>query len=533
MVHPQKRIYIKKVLESTICRICEVKKDLVLFNPRPASMYVHLDQLLFDLKYDPSIIEIPVPRYFKEFDQIPVDIQFKEPVEKEGVKKKKKKAKKSKKKKKKKADDDDEPKEPPRDIEKDYRDVDKAIEEAHLTLAPIKEIVTEPLSMELDNVHDAIRLIQKNERGRQGRYRMLIIVKTFKQEEMEREMFQKIKDGLIKEKSRDELDNEATLLIQKRMKGVLARKRIDDLRQEEMVFLGMSRKPKNEPINRAKKTMDERKQIQKSYMGEYLDAKTEVKEEIYNMEEDEIREKMLKERRDWIQEAKALKGGKPPEDVKGFYERVKEEDKDGEGEGDGDGDAPEEAKGKGKKEEPKGKGKKAKGAAGDDDDDDKQVIKIGPSEVIQKFDEFYEDYNNIWSNKDESGNYQQHYDRSMAHDEMLPVVQDELKKRVDEMLKIELENMRAIAGIKAKKKKGKKKKGKKKKKKKGPKLPGLTKAFWDIPMETHLANLVKENIVRKLPERSLSSFIGEFNYLHSMLDNIKDTPYDPSMALIR
>lgn len=116
MVHPQKRIFIKRILESTICRICEVKKDLVLFNPRPASMYVHLDQLLFDLKYDPSIIEIPVPRYFKEFDQIPIDLVFKEPVEKEGGKKKKKKKKgKKKKKKKKAADDDDEPKEKPAD----------------------------------------------------------------------------------------------------------------------------------------------------------------------------------------------------------------------------------------------------------------------------------------------------------------------------------------------------------------------------------------------------------------------------------
>jgi hypothetical protein len=28
------------------------------------------------LKYDPSVIEIPVPRYFKEDDQIPVDIKF-------------------------------------------------------------------------------------------------------------------------------------------------------------------------------------------------------------------------------------------------------------------------------------------------------------------------------------------------------------------------------------------------------------------------------------------------------------------------
>jgi hypothetical protein len=45
------------------------------------------------------------------------------------------------------------------------------------------------------------------------------------------------------------------------MRGIIARKRIDEIRQEEMVFLGMSRKPKMDPINRAKKTMDERKQI--------------------------------------------------------------------------------------------------------------------------------------------------------------------------------------------------------------------------------------------------------------------------------
>ena len=78
---------------------------------------------------------------------------------------------------------------------------------------------------------------------------------------------------------------------------------------------------------------------------------------------------MLKERRDWIQDTKAQKGGKPPEDVKGFYERVIVEDK-GE-DGDGAEDEAEAPKGKGKKEEPKkGKGKKA-GPAGDDDEDDK------------------------------------------------------------------------------------------------------------------------------------------------------------------
>jgi hypothetical protein len=103
-------------------------------------------------------------------------------------------------------------------------------------------------------------------------------------------------------------------------------------------------------------------------MTEYNDAKTDVKQEIVDMEEDEIRETMLKERRDWIQQEKAQKGGKPPEDVKGFYDRIKEEDKD-DGEGD-DGDGAEEVKGKGKKEEPK-KGKGKKGAAGDEEEDDK------------------------------------------------------------------------------------------------------------------------------------------------------------------
>ena len=164
MVHPQKRIFIKKVLESTICRICEIKKDLVLFNPRPGSLYVHLDQLLFDLKYDPSIIEIPVPRYFREDDRIPIDIDFKEKVEKDDGKKKKKK--KSKKKKKKKADDDDGKKKPlPISLDEKTQLIDKLMETHVGTADAEEEIVHDPFTLDMDIV-SAIRLIQKNERGR-------------------------------------------------------------------------------------------------------------------------------------------------------------------------------------------------------------------------------------------------------------------------------------------------------------------------------------------------------------------------------
>ena len=109
----------------------------------------------------------------------------------------------------------------------------------------------------------------------------------------------------------------------------------------------------------------------------------------------------------------------------------------------------------------------------------------------------------------------------------------EYKGQVDDMIKMELENMKMLSGIKAKKKKGKKGKKKgKKKKKKGLKLPGF-KMIKDMAIKDVLVQLIQNNIVKKIPHQNLTDFIGEFNYIHSMLDDIKQPLYDPSMALIR
>lgn len=59
-----------------------------------------------------------------------------------------------------------------------------------------------------------------------------------------------------------------------------------------------------------------------------------------------------------------------------------------------------------KKDDKKDKGKKKKKKGDKDDDGGPKPLKIGPSEVVQKFDEFYEDYNGVWANRDESENYQ-------------------------------------------------------------------------------------------------------------------------------
>jgi len=116
----------------------------------------------------------------------------------------------------------------------------------------------------------------------------------------------------------------------------------------------------------------------------------------------------------------------------------------------------------------------------------------------------------------------------------MPVVQKEYQKDVDEMIKMELENLKLqLAGGKKKKGKGKKKKKKgKKKKKKANKLPGA-RYIRDMTEYDMLIELVRHGIVKKLPPANLKDFIGEFNYIHMMMEDLNDRPREPSMALIR
>lgn len=117
---------------------------------------------------------------------------------------------------------------------------------------------------------------------------------------------------------------------------------------------------------------------------------------------------MLKERRDWIQEQKTMQAGKPPADISKFYERNNLEAPMTAEELAAKQAEDEAASGKKGKKEAKKKdgGKGKKGGKGDKaDDESKNVAKIGPSEVVLKFDEFYLDYNTTWATRDETDNY--------------------------------------------------------------------------------------------------------------------------------
>jgi len=209
-------------------------------------------------------------------------------------------------------------------------------------------------------------------------------------------------------------------------------------------------------------------------MKAYKNAKVQIKEEIDDNQGTDIMEKMLNERRDWVNEQRGRNLGKVPEDCKGFYDRLNvEAPLSPEEEAARAAEEEEAAAKKGKKKEKKKEGKKKKGKKDKDDDGKPQTINIGPSEIVQRFDEQYEEFNEVWNNRDESENYKQEYDGELTKTEVLPLLEEEYKTQVDDMIKVELDNMRLLSGVKAKKKKGKKKKKKgKKKKKKGLKLPG-------------------------------------------------------------
>lgn len=90
----------------------------------------------------------------------------------------------------------------------------------------------------------AIRLIQKNERGRQYRNRLNLILNTTLENIKKEERKKKLREGHQTEPTNEQKDAAAAVSLQKRLRGILARKRVEEMRMEELIFLGMAPKPK-------------------------------------------------------------------------------------------------------------------------------------------------------------------------------------------------------------------------------------------------------------------------------------------------
>ena len=83
----------------------------------------------------------------------------------------------------------------------------------------------------------------------------------------------------------------AAEFVQRRIRGILARKQVEAMRHEEMVFLGMIRKPKtqtelaqDDPIKEMWATRQHRKHLQENHEIVFDHAKVELEDYIDDIE---------------------------------------------------------------------------------------------------------------------------------------------------------------------------------------------------------------------------------------------------------
>ncbi len=175
MVHPQKRILIRKLLDSTIGRILELKHDLVNLDNLE---YSYHDGTMAELGYNPSEVELIVPK-FVITDRIDFINYWKEQMD--------------------------------------------------LAKAKMKDGSAEAKEPQM-TVEEAVAMLQKHERARQGRLRAKIMREIRRQEQSEKskgKALSHISEAIAASK------------IQSIWKGAIARKKTRREREEELIFIGM------------------------------------------------------------------------------------------------------------------------------------------------------------------------------------------------------------------------------------------------------------------------------------------------------
>ena len=438
LIHPQKRQDIRLTLELCMARLVQLRHDLLLYSSsQPSALstpsHPHLEPFLAPLHLSPSSLEVPIPRYFQE-----------------------------------RSDVEDERKK--RDL------VDKLSEENAVmwgTAGQDPGLVSEEVQQRLAQMNrltreHAIKLIQKNERGRQGAMRAALM-KELREEDARKR---------LRDAGRTPTRDDAASVIQRVWRGYVTRKSVKEEAVEELVFLGMkpsitasnqqtiaqpsptalpalasptssaSILPRYDPLVKEQQIRIQRKTRQMDAALHYQDRLRGLEVEIEAHEGEDMKQKMWDERYSWWVEEKE-KTGKYPLDLSLFYvTRYPDSDeakaaqaadtKKGKSKGGKKEPKAEEPKAKAKEEKPKeGKGKappEVKAVA--------PGLTLGPTPLVPQLSACVRRYAEVWLGRDEGDNPDQGFDVEMAKAGLRPLVEKRVRKGVDERMGLYLENIR-------------------------------------------------------------------------------------------
>ena len=493
IIHVQIREMVKKFLQNILCRLVKVKGEIIYFNNPILELkpchYVFLDEYLIDLKLEPEDLDLAIPRYFREDNS------------------------------------------------------DKMIERRLILEDALKRVNGNTLPEEdrtkffyhVDITFDeSISILQNFEICRQNIKRIT----------------QKLKYELKKEKD-PIAGGGQTLAAEERRSIILhhlvAIQKVKQIKEEEMKFLRMKKNTfeenlmipalnsigtnpteKDEIFSNLKSPEEirkNRKEIQKERERDYQDYLKNLEKSINEVEGYDIKQKMINERRDWMEQYKH-DHKQPPQQIKLFYDKfkvtIKQELDDNQKK-----EKDKIAKDKLKKEQDKKK---------KDEQGDKIQIKpyTGPSGIeMENIQKFITEFKSLFETPSEFINQKDNFMVNIARKNVLEKVTEAIRLEVDQMVSIEIANRRTIYL-----------KGKKDRLPKVPKVKVPAEKFCTgekplakVPLSELFNELVDKHVIRKMVPHTLSELKCDFNYVaHRMNiidENLIDVPLFHTKQLLK
>ncbi|NXR05056.1 DRC11 protein, partial [Sagittarius serpentarius] len=469
LIHWQKRTVIRQVLDGVIGRILEIKKEMVELEN---SEFHYIDNILEDLKLLPEDIEVPIPRYF-----------IKEKLEA---------------------------------LQQREKILDQILLDAGLqTQKPVKAMTFE----------EAIKMIQVAERARQGRCRAAFMKQIYLEEKRERQTKLQVQMGPS--------PDDAATCIQKVWRGYIQRKKTEKMREEEMIFLGMSLPPHLKAMSISQMHAGQVNALQ----GEVQERHEEVciKDKLRETEGLDIKETLQDQIGQCFIECRhiigkfpdypteeaggsmAILSQKTPEQVAAELAAKREM-------------ALQKKAQKGKTEKEEGKEKpKAKKPQKTGKKEEEEGWKMAPSNFLSIMEEGNSQYKAVWQNRDEGRDFLQDHDPELIKEEKREEVEEEIRVQVDELMQQKLENLRlAVDGEKS----NKQKKGRKSEKEREGRRMSNVMFLVRRTIDSLYRELVEEGLLIKAKTVNLSDYVGEYSYLGTTLRQVDIEPM-PSLADVR
>ena len=493
IIHVQIREMVKKFLQNILCRLVKVKGEIIYFNNpilefKPCH-YVFLDEYLIDLKLEPDDLDLSIPRYFRE-------------------------------------DNTD------KMVERRIL-LENSLQRANGNTLPEEDRTKFFYHVDL-TFDDAISMLQNFEIGRQNIKRIT----------------QKLKYELKKEK--DPIAGGGQTLASEERRSIIVQhlvaiQKVKQIKDEEMKFLRMKKNSLSENllipalnsigtnptekdeifsnIKSPEEVRKNRKEIQKERQRDYDEYLKNLEKSINEVEGYDMKQKMINERRDWMEQYKH-DHKEPPQQIKLFYDKfkvtIKEELDDNQKK-----EKDKIAKDKLKKEQDKKK---------KDEQGDKIQIKpyTGPSGIeMENIQKYITEFKALFETPSEFINQKDTFMVNIARKNVLEKVTEAIRLEVDQMISIEIANRRTIYL-----------KGKKDRLPKVPKVKVPPEKFCTgekplakVPLSELFNELVDKHVIRKMVPHTLDELKCDFNYVaHRMNiidENLIDVPLFYTKQLIK